>query len=54
MDKKHLSIDGIPSLLWGEPTGKLFIAVHGDLSSKEDPVIALRPFTDSDIPLFAR
>lgn len=34
-------IDGIPSLLWGEPSDRLFIAVHGDQSSKADVPIAI-------------
>ena len=30
---------GIPAILWGRPEGKVIIAVHGDMSHKEDPVI---------------
>ena len=31
-----ISIDGIPSFIWGEKSDKVFIAVHGKKSSKED------------------
>lgn len=36
VEKKYLKIKGIPSVLWGRTTGKLFIAVHGNMSDKED------------------
>ena len=43
--KKYISIDNnyirIPALLWGEHASKIIIAVHGDLSHKEDTVIEL-------------
>lgn len=39
MKKTILRIQGIPAILWGEPSAKLFIAVHGNMSSKEDDVI---------------
>jgi len=41
MIKTHFTIEGIPAILWGEPSGKLFIAVHGNMSSKEDEVIVI-------------
>jgi predicted alpha/beta-hydrolase family hydrolase len=43
MNKHKIQIEGIPAILWGnsKPRGKLFIAVHGDMASKEDPVIAI-------------
>jgi len=41
MNKKKLIIDSIPSILWGGESEKLFIAVHGNMSNKEDDVIAL-------------
>ena len=28
MIKTNLMIQGIPAILWGEPSAKLFIAVH--------------------------
>ncbi len=34
-------IERIPSILWGEKSDKLFIAVHGNMSRKDDDVIAL-------------
>lgn len=36
-----LNIGHIPALLWGEPTGHLLLAVHGNLSHKADTVIEL-------------
>ncbi|MFB0921751.1 MAG: alpha/beta hydrolase [Oscillospiraceae bacterium] len=41
MLKQKFSIEGIPSVLWGETSGKLFIAVHGNMSHKEDEVVAI-------------
>jgi len=41
MQKKYIEIDGIPAILWGATSRKLFIAVHGDQSSKEDIIIAM-------------
>ena len=34
-----MKIQGIPAILWGEPAERLFIAVHGFMSSKEDHII---------------
>jgi predicted alpha/beta-hydrolase family hydrolase len=36
-----MKISNIPATLWGEKSNKLFIAVHGNLSHKEDTVIEL-------------
>lgn len=36
-----MTIEGIPAILWGEPADKLFIAVHGNMSSKDDDVIVI-------------
>lgn len=41
MIKHTIKINNIPALLWGEKSNKLFIAVHGNLSHKEDTVIEL-------------
>ncbi|WP_346356044.1 alpha/beta hydrolase [Azotosporobacter soli] len=41
MRKQALTIGSIPAVLWGDPSDALFIAVHGNLSNKEDAVIAL-------------
>lgn len=35
------SINNIPTVLWGENSEKLFIAVHGNMSNKEDTVIEI-------------
>ncbi|MCR4622140.1 MAG: alpha/beta hydrolase [Clostridiales bacterium] len=35
MIKQALSISGIPALLWGAPSDKVFIHVHGKMSRKE-------------------
>lgn len=41
MKKQHLVIKGIPAVIWGENTGRVWLAVHGNRSHKEDTVIAL-------------
>ena len=41
MLKTNLTIEGIPSILWGDPSDKLFIAIHGNMSYKEDDVIVI-------------
>ena len=41
MEKRYVSIQGIPAVLWGSEADKLIIAVHGDQSNKEDCVIAV-------------
>ena len=33
--RKKFEIGGIPAILWGEPSDKLYLYVHGKLSSKE-------------------
>ena len=41
MQKQYIEIDGIPATLWGTTSRKLFIAVHGDQSNKEDSIIVI-------------
>ena len=41
MKKERINIKGIPSIIWGEKSTKVFIAVHGDMSNKEDEVIKI-------------
>ncbi len=41
MEKRYLEIEGIPAVLWGPAEGRLFLAVHGDQSNKEDEVPTL-------------
>lgn len=41
MKQQSIRIDHIPAILWGELSGRLMIAVHGDQSNKEDTVIAV-------------
>ena len=41
MLKRKLIIEGIPAILWGQKSDKLFLAVHGNMSNKEDDVIVL-------------
>lgn len=36
MLKEKFKIDGIPAVLWGEPGSSLILAVHGNMSNKED------------------
>ncbi len=49
MVEKHITIDGIPALLWGGDSPKVIIAVHGNLSSKSDAPI--RMLAEEAIPL---
>ena len=39
--KESLIVDNIPAILWGEKSDNLFIAVHGNMSSKNDECIAI-------------
>jgi hypothetical protein len=41
MNKKRYKIEGIPVIVWGESKPNVFIAVHGNMSNKEDTVIQL-------------
>ena len=38
---EKIKINVIPSMLWGEKSNKIFIAVHGNMSNKEDEVIKI-------------
>ncbi|MEF9958742.1 alpha/beta hydrolase [Niameybacter sp.] len=41
MLKKEIKINHIPAILWGEDSERLFIAVHGNMSSKSDSPISI-------------
>ena len=42
METEKININNtIPSIIWGEKSNKVFIAVHGNMSNKEDEVIKL-------------
>ena len=41
MKTEKININNIPSILWGEKNNKVFIAVHGNMSNKEDEVIKI-------------
>ena len=41
MKTKKIKINNIPSIIWGEKSSKVFIAVHGNMSNKEDKVIEI-------------
>lgn len=41
MKTERIKINNIPSIIWGEKSDKVFIAVHGNMSSKEDEVIKI-------------
>lgn len=36
-----IKINDIPSMIWGEKSDKVFIAVHGNMSNKKDEVIKI-------------
>lgn len=38
METKRIKINNIPSIIWGEKSSKVFIAIHGNMSNKEDKV----------------
>ena len=41
MLKDNFKIGDIPAVLWGDKSEKIFIAVHGNMSNKEDTVIQI-------------
>lgn len=41
MTNQKLTIDGIPAIIWGENSPKVFIAIHGNMSNKSDDVILI-------------
>lgn len=41
MIKEYFKIEEIPAILWGESSENIFIAVHGNMSNKEDDVISI-------------
>lgn len=41
MKLERVKINDIPAIIWGEKSSKVFIAVHGNMSNKEDEVIKL-------------
>ena len=41
MKIERININNIPALIWGEESRKVFIAVHGNMSNKEDEVIKI-------------
>jgi len=49
MLKENILIDDIPAILWGNDSTKIFIAVHGNMSSKSD--IPIRILAEKVVPL---
>ena len=41
MKIEKIKINNIPSIVWGEKSSKVFIAIHGNMSNKEDEVIKI-------------
>lgn len=41
METKRIKINNIPSIIWGEKSSKVFVAIHGNMSNKEDKVIEI-------------
>ena len=37
----RINISNIPSIIWGKKSNRVFIAVHGNMSNKEDDVIKI-------------
>lgn len=42
MNQRKMEIQGIPCILWGEPSEKIYIHVHGKMSRKEDAALFAR------------
>ena len=41
MKIEKIKINNIPSIIWGEKSNRVFIAIHGNMSNKEDDVIKI-------------
>ncbi|MNI52120.1 Alpha/beta hydrolase family protein [compost metagenome] len=41
MAKQEFRIEGIPAILWGDQSDKLFLAIHGNMSNKADDAIVI-------------
>ena len=41
MKTEKININGIPSIIWGESSSKVLVAIHGNMSNKEDEVIKI-------------
>lgn len=41
MKIERTKINNIPAIIWGEKSSKVIIAVHGNMSNKEDEVIKI-------------
>ena len=41
MRTERININSIPAITWGEKSNKIFIAVHGNMSNKENEVIKI-------------
>ena len=41
MKRCDLKVAGIPAILWGEKSERIFVAVHGNMSNKADDVIVI-------------
>ena len=41
MKIEKIKINSIPSIIWGEKSNRVFIAIHGNMSNKEDDVIKI-------------
>lgn len=35
MKQEHINVDGVPAILWGEPSECLYLYVHGKMANKE-------------------
>jgi len=49
MQIERIKINHIPAVIWGEKSNKVFIAVHGNMSNKEDEVIKILASTVTEI-----
>ncbi len=41
MQTERIKINNIPSIIWGKSSSRVFIAIHGNMSNKEDKVIEM-------------
>lgn len=46
MKMEKIKINSIPAIIWGKKSSKVFIAVHANMSNKEDTVIQIPKGTE--------
>ena len=52
MKIERININGIPSVIWGDKSSKAFVAVHGNMSNKEDDLMNCRSNNEKHSKLY--